>query len=81
MRKCQRGVTDLLDARATANDTIVKAREVDVVHRPVSRVWHRRLEVDAHDGRRRVGVVGSHIDDLGRLLLIGMIDVSGRELR
>lgn len=45
---------------AAASDAIVKARDVDMVHGAVSGVRDGRLEVEAHEGRRRVGIGGSH---------------------
>lgn len=62
------------------DDTAVKARDVDVVHRAVSSVGNGRLEIDAHDGRRGVGIVGSHdrlvvdaggsVDECYRMLVV-----------
>lgn len=84
----QRGKTDMLNARRkrmlnTINhNAVVEARDVDVIHRAIGGVRHGRLEIHAHEGRRRVGV--GHVDEGGgvmRLLLVMMLEVNLALLR
>jgi hypothetical protein len=88
-----KGITNLLNTRTGLNtldalDTAIKARDINMIHRSMRCVRHRRLEADSKVRTDCVGVVGSHIENLYRLLLLDkvrllwrwMIDVSNRKL-